>query len=138
MKFKQFLFTFGSRGLAFESSTIKGIQPNLKPLLELIIRQEGHPERRVRPGKSKQIIIFGNGLHPNLPKSEFIEINDPSVNPTHCLLRYDGRFGWRVENIKWNGANLAPKNESWEAKPRRVDNGSLISVGKATVLPIFE
>ena len=122
MKFRTLLLAFSRRGLALESPPHNRLQPNLKPLSELIIRQEGHRERIVRPDKSKKIIIFGNGFHPNLPKSEFIAIDDPSVNPTHCLLRYDGRFGWRVETIEWNKMNLAPKNETWALRVHPAPN----------------
>ena len=138
MKLKNSFFSFSRRGFALETNPESIVQPNLKPIFELIIRQEGQPARRVKPRKSKKIIIFGSGVHPNIPASEFIEIDHPSVNPTHCLLNFNSQFGWRVEIIEWKGMDLAPKNESWAPKPRKIVEGSTFQVGEVNVLPIFE
>jgi hypothetical protein len=138
MKLKNSFFSFSRRGFALESNPESIVQPNLKPIFELIIRQEGQSERRVRPRKSKKVILFGSGVNPNFPESEFIEVDHPSVNPTHCLLKFNSRFGWRVEIIEWKGIDLAPKNESWSSKPRKVVEGSTFQVGEVSVLPVFK
>lgn len=130
-------FLFSRRGMALEPFAHNRLQPNLRPLRELLIRQSGRKERRFHPRKGKKFIVFGNGSRPNLPKSEYVLIEDPKIHALHCILRLDCRFGWRVEYFRWKGERRHPADAIEYPSPRRVKDGTIVQVGNASVIPMF-
>ncbi|WP_041641397.1 hypothetical protein [Magnetococcus marinus] len=57
-------------------------------------------EHEERPGPEKRIIIMGNGGRPNVPKSYYVQIDDPMLCPHHGMLVKSTLRGWCVEPLK--------------------------------------
>lgn len=109
-----------------------------KAMVDFLIRTKGLPDYREQPGPGKKIIIIGNGGRPNVPKSHYVQINDPILRPHHCML-VKGRFkGWRIEPLN-NGClcDLEVDGEPAE-HPLPLNEGTRIGIGNTTIMVRFQ
>jgi hypothetical protein len=124
---------FGRRSLFSHFKTEPEIMVRSIGPINLIVKTDGCQELQVTPNANIKIILIGNGSRPNVPDSEYIQIHDPTIYSTHCMLAYHRIAGWKIERLNCDSVRSTEVNGMLLEKPKKISNGDLIRVGNTTL-----